>query len=303
MVHHRLLQVFMLAAVLSATPAWAYLGGFETEDGYFNDSQGSVRDVSIYNAGQYGTNGGGPGGIFANIPQNTGLYTKFDQGNVSDNYGELIVQHGGLAHSGSGSLVLRSTPGFGDTGGDGADYLYTFDNRDFGGAAPSAINSGILTFNFWMRPQASFFESGTVITTEFLNSAGDSVFALGTLGRGIFDAKPYIEWKDANGWHTTTILGNNAGWDQVLLSFDIDSGTITFSYFSSLTNTTIDVVSDAPAGANLDYLSGIHFTAAPNSEPTAFDDFSTYSPVPEPSSLLAVLAGGLVCCARRRRSR
>ena len=301
MVHRRLARIFTFAVVLCSSTARAYLGSFETEDGYDDGASTALRDVSTYNAGEYGTNASGPGGSATSITQNDGLFVKYDQGNVGPDYGELVAHHS-IAHSGNSSLVLRSTASFGDTAGDGAQYLYNFDRRDFGGVSPTLITSGTLSMDYWMLPQTSFFQTGTATTTEFLNSAGDTIFAIGTVGQGLFDAKPYIEWKDANGWHVTSILGNNAAWDHVFLSFDLSHDTISFSYYSSLTGITTDLASGVDAAAPLDNLSGILFTAEPNTEQNAYDDFGIVSPivVPEPSSMLTLLLG-MACCARRRR--
>ncbi len=303
MVYTRLARIFTLAAVLSAPSAWGYLGSFEAQDGYQDGGQTPMRDVTTYNAGAYGTNANGPGGTATTITPNDGLFVKYDQGNVSDGYGELVAHHS-LGRTGNAGLVLRSNAGFGDTGGDGADYLYSFDRRDFGGVSPTLITSGTVALDYWMCPQTSFFQTGTVTSTSFLNSAGDTIFSVGTVGQGIFDARPYIEWQDANGWHVTSIIGNNASYDHIMLSFDLNNNTVSFSYYASLTGTTTLLASDVAAAAPIDSLYGIHFTAQANTEKNTYDDFNIVSSmvvVPEPSSLLVVLIGGMTCFRRRRR--
>lgn len=224
-----------------AAPAWAYLGGFEEQDGYQPGGSLPVRDVSTYNAGQYGTNNGGPGGSLINITPNTGLFEKFDIGDITSGAGELVAHHG-TGHSGSSYLVLRAKAEFGDTGDDGANYLYTFDDRDYSGVSPSIVTSGVITLDYWVSPQTGLFAGGQVTTTEFVNSAGDTVFALGTLGQASFTARPFIQWQDANGWHTTSIEGSNEGslglWDHVMLSFDLTSDLVSLSYMASLTGIT-----------------------------------------------------------------
>lgn len=282
-----------LGLLLLGTSAHAYLGGFEDGDGYQDGGVLPMRDVSSYNAGQYGTNNGGPGGVFTDIAANSGLFYKSDVGRIDDNYGELVAHHG-LAHSGSSGLVLRSTSGFGDTGGDGADYRYYFDSRDFNGGTPSAVTTGTIAIDYWACPQTAFFALGRVTTTEFFNAAGETVFALGTQGQGGLTSQPLIEWYDASGWHTTSIVGNNSDWDHVMLSFNLDTGTIDFSYFESLTGTTHYVISGAVADRPLNSLAGIRFTAAPNTEKNSYDDFTiAASAVPEPGSLLLMLAASV----------
>lgn len=296
-------SVFALCLLLSPQ-AWAYLGSFEEEDGFLPGGALPTRDVSSYNAGQYGTSNGGPGGSFQDITANTGLFYKNDLGRIDSGYGELVAQHG-LAHTGESSLALRSTTGFGDTDEDGASYLYSFDARDFDGVSPSLVTDGIVTIDYWMRPQTPFFSTSRVTTTEFVNSTGDTVFAIGTLGQGLFTSQPFLEWYDGSGWHTTSIVANNADWDHVMLTFDLTNDLISFSYFASLTATTHVLATDVLAGAALDQLSGIRFTAQPNTEMNNYDDFNVVSPlvVPEPSSALLALLGCMpwLLISRRRR--
>lgn len=303
MLSSRLLPLVGFASLLLGTSARAYLGGFEDQDGYQDGGVLPMRDVSSYNAGQYGTNNGGPGGSFANITANSGLFYKSDVGRIDDNYGELVAHHG-LAHSGASGLVLRSTAGFGDTGGDGADYRYYFDSRDFNGGTPSAVTTGTIDIDYWACPQTAFFAVGQVTTTEFFNAAGETVFALGTLGQGGLTSRPLIDWYDASGWHTTSIVGNNADWDHVMLTFDLDNDTINFSYFESLTGTTHYVISGAVADRPLTSLAGIRFTAVANTEKNSYDDFAIgASAVPEPGSILLMVGALASVVSGRRRTR
>lgn len=295
-------QRFCLVACLGlAQPAFGYLGGFEDQDGYLNGGTNPIRDVSGYNAGQYGTNNGGPGGSFTNITPNTGLFFKNDIGDISVGEGELVAL--GLAHTGFSGLVLRASAAFGDTAGDGANYRYTFDERDFNGQTPSSVTSGVVSFDYWSRPQTSFFQSGTVTTTEFLNANGDTVFAVGTLGQGSFTSRPIIQWMDAGGWHNTGIEGNNADWDHIMLSFDLSADLVSFSFYSSLDLQTYSFASNVAAAKPIDSLSGIRFTAAPDTAENAYDDFAASVPVavPEPGAVWMALIGGMQCLVLRRR--
>jgi hypothetical protein len=294
---------FALTLCLLLTPqASAYLGGFEQDDGFLPGGSLPTRDVSGYNAGEYGTGNGGSGGSFQDITANTGLFYKNDLGSISEGFGELVAQHG-LAHTGESSLALRATLGFGDTGDDGANYLYSFDARDFDGVSPSLVTAGTVTLDYWMRPQTPFFSTARVTTTEFLNSTGDTIFAIGTLGQGLFTAQPFIEWYDGTTWNTTSIEANNASWDHVMLTFDLTNDLVSFSYFASLTNTTHTIATNVATGVTLDQLSGIRFTAQPNTEMNNYDDFNVVAPlvVPEPASALLVLLSVLQVFSSRRR--
>jgi hypothetical protein len=300
-------RLLLCASVCLAQSASAYLGGFEEQDGYIEGGLNPMRDVSSYNAGQYGTNNGGPGGSPSDIFTNNGLFIKNDIGNIAEGYGELVAHHG-LAHSGTSGLVLRSTTSFGDPAppnADGANYRYSFDNRDFNGITPSTVTGGTVSIDYWMCPQTAFFASGTVTTTEFLNANGDAIFAIGTKGQESFTSKPLIQWYADGVWHDTTIEGNNADWDHVMLSFDLSGDTVSFSYYSSLTLETYLLASNINTSAPLDTLDGIRFTAQPGTEKNSYDDFSITAPmvVPEPGAVLMALIGGMQCLALRRRRR
>jgi PEP-CTERM motif len=295
--------------VLMRLPALAYLGGFEDQDGYRSD--GTIQDVSVYNAGQFGTNNGGPGGILTSIASNTGLFVKGDTGNTAIDYGELVA-HQGTGHTGSSYLVLRSSPAFGDTGNDGAMYEYSFDSRDFNGVAASSITTGQLTLDYWMCPQAQLFGTAQITRTEFLNGSGQTIFAIGTRGQDNGTASPVIQKLDENdSWvdaetspgSGTFVTGNNNGWDKVTLTFDFDADWVSFDYFSSVDQLTYSIAfQQALAGGRaLDYLKGIRFNAVANTEKNSYDDFSIAVPVPEPSSALMLATASLALGLRRRR--
>jgi hypothetical protein len=305
------------AFLLGLEPAFGYLGSFETADGYQGNGLQPMRDVSGYNAGQFNSSNGGLGGSFSNITPNAGLFYKFDVGEVTeDHLGELIA-HPGIARSGSSSLVLRtgssntSSPEYyGDSGGDGADYLYHFDTYDYDLADPSAVSSGILTLDYYYCPQVPFFSLGQISTTEFVNSLGETVFAIGTrgqldsFGNAMFTAQPIITWQDATGWHDTNIVGNNADWDRVTLSFDLDQDRVSFNYFSTLDGNSHTLAFNVNTASNLDRLSGIRFTAQPGTTKNSYDDFDlqgSFSVVPEPGSAVCLLSAGVLFSLRRRR--
>lgn len=296
------------AALLAATPVMGYLGSFEEQDGYQPGGSLPVLDVSTYNAGQYGLSNFGPGGSLVNITPNTGLFEKFDVGDISQGTGELIAHHG-TGKTGSSYLDLRAKAEFGDTADDGANYLYTFDSRDFNGVLPAIVNAGVVTLDYWVSPQTALFAGGQVTTTEFVNAAGDTVFALGTVGQASFTSRPLIQWWDATGWHTSTVEGSNQGslglWDHVMLSFDLTNDLVSLTYMASLTGITHTLATNVQTITSLDTLTGIRFTAAPGTEENAYDDFTIVSPivVPEPTTVLLVLLGlAKAGLSRRRRA-
>jgi hypothetical protein len=125
--HFSLLRQLLFLALAGPGAAWAYLGSFETSDGYRVPSSGNIlslnflgdaqfylgnnaangvtgivapgayphtlgdsthgMDVSRYNAGQHGTGGGGPGGTATDIADNSGLWRALAGGRLNEDLG------------------------------------------------------------------------------------------------------------------------------------------------------------------------------------------------------------------------
>jgi hypothetical protein len=292
---------YFLLVLMVCPPAHAYLGGIEAGDGYYEGVSPSIFDVSTYNAGQYGTNNGGPGGVFE-IPTLSPLFSKLDVGDVLPGNGEL-VSHNGLGRGSTSGLVLRSGSfalQYGDTASDGADYRYNFDSRDFDGITPGSVSTGIISLDYWICPQVEGLTTLRQSSLSVLNSAGDTIFSIGYSSR-LSDTTPMLDYYDAGGWHSTSIQANQSGFDQVSLSFDLDANTISMNYYASLgggSNHT--VVTSAASAATMDTLKGLRFEAKAGTEKTTFDDFN-FSVVPEPQSLILAALAGICSLVRRRR--
>ena len=222
--------------LLSALPsARAYLGDFEVADGYlgvfspvvtsqnlgtdWQDGSGFVPDtigytpalteyeragpdVSRYNAGQYGINGGGPGGSATDILDNNGLWVANNGGRLTVdatngasplNY---ITAHGGTAKSGSSFLAIRAIDA-------NLNYDYHVDTRDLGGVNPDTIAGGVYQMDFWFCPGQVISPGGptdNIFGLAFKDAAGNAGVSFGYNGQGNHSIQPRW-WRDLDRQH------------------------------------------------------------------------------------------------------
>lgn len=186
-IHPRgLLAAALAVTALSAAPAMAgIVGGFDTGDGYAMTVSLPVDPTLLdhYNAGQYGTNNGGPGGAFTAISPGTGLWVEMQP---NTNGYVLAAADGNHTVAGPGPcLDLRggNIHNFRSTGLPVVDgeWLYSLDSRDLGGLTPGAINNDrVVTLNFyycggvaWQGDDPGVFRMG------FLDGLGNTGFDLG----------------------------------------------------------------------------------------------------------------------------
>ena len=147
--------VFSILTAVFANTGHAYMGGFEAQDGYlpfFNDVKG-------YNAGQYGTNNSGPGGVSASIPVNTGLWSRIDPvapgfsyATGHQNFDRTYVNTSGSSGLPSDLGLVLTTNHQGWTAGP-LHYRYNLDNRDFNGASVASSANSVVTMSFWWCAQ------------------------------------------------------------------------------------------------------------------------------------------------------
>lgn len=176
----------LLAAAVTARPASAgIVGGFDPGDGYAMTVSLPVDPMLLdrYNAGQYGTNNGGPGGAFAAITPGTGLWVELQP--TTNGY-VLAAADGNHTVNGPGPcLDLRggNIHNFRTTGLSTVDgeWRYSLDSRDLGGLSPGAINNDrVVTLNFyycggvaWQGDDPGVFRMG------FIDGLGNTGFDLG----------------------------------------------------------------------------------------------------------------------------
>ena len=305
----RIINAWMVIGALwiGAMPAaHAYLGGFETGDGYwFGLPVGTTlggNDVTRYNAGQFGLNNGGPGGTVTTITPDTGLWSVVTGGrllNRTDDY--YVIQHSAPFWHGS-PQVLGMTTGNSSFVGVDTFYRYRFDSRDFDGHVPSSLGSSIVSLAFYWCPlnlgagaASSLTQPGASI--RFLDSAGANWFELGSYG-----SSQKISYRIAGGtWMDAGFTSSASDFDLVNLTFDLAADTIDFSFFRTLGATNYHVLNTASLGGNMDYLAFMGLFMQAENAKNFVDDFDfSIASVPEPA-ILSLMAIGLMGIRLSRR--
>lgn len=292
---------FSLLLAFSPT-ASAYLGGFEEQDGYHYGAPNAPglgnNDVTRYNAGQYGTNNGGPGGVATPITPDTGLWRVIAGGRLLNQTSDYYV----IRHSAPGghtsANVLGMTTGNSTFVGIDSEYQYDFDSRDFDGNVPSSLTSAVVDMEFYWCPQNSGIGgNGSTLTDpgaslQLQDSAGTNFFEIGTYGPG-----EAISYRILGG--TWVSAGFNASaafndFDRINLSFDLQNDTVSFSFYETAAATNHVLLTSAPLGADMDYLAHLGLTMKAENTKNFLDDVDfTVRSVPEPQSFLLLLAAGL----------
>lgn len=347
----------VLGALLGPRPASAYLGGFEEQDGYRIPMNGQILsgflagdaqfflnnvdangytgvvplgaypntlgdgthgpDLSRYNAGQYGTNHGGPGGTAADITDNTGLWRALAGGRLSEDVAapyyfgsdltrdHVVAYRYTLAHTGSQSLSLFAA----DTN---LSYAYSLDSRDFNGASPASTAAMSIQMSFWLNPTDwDDPDTGSIMSLSLRDAADQSVLEIGYTGDNLLQYR----LPGSGSWQTTAFQLGSLGWSEISLILDTAADTASlavraFDDGSSTLGSSHGVLTSQSLGLDAGALTGMQWDlrgGALNNGAVSyihyFDDFSfTLSPVPEPGSLsLAGLAIIALLLPRRRR--
>ena len=308
------ISLSLLVAASAATPCFAYLGGFEADDGY----KPFLNDVVTYNAGQYGANAGG--GVYVDIPDNTGLWVKL-QGPLYPTPGTAggvayATGHGGYDRTSPGSSTdqaLVITTNADGWGGGSQEYSYTFDTYDLAGFIPDSTGSEVVCISFWSCSQivgtdeipSGGLGPGTIGNTmSFLDTADNLGFALGYRQPGTTDDFAAI---NVNGtWVQSTVAVDPHGYHRWDIVLDLVADTVTVDIFEA--GTLTNLATAAPLINPMSDLDEMRFLSTPgvnNAKVWALDDFSMkVQGVPEPSSL-ALLGTALMALTvlgyRRRR--
>ncbi|MBV6499322.1 MAG: hypothetical protein CJBNEKGG_01776 [Prosthecobacter sp.] len=334
---------------------WAYLGSFEEGDGYrvpgtglivsqfipgdaqfylgnnpangytgvvapgaFPNTLGDMThgaDVSRYNAGQFGTNLGGPGGTAADIADNSGLWKALAGGRLNEDLGAPLYQGNtfrrdyvaayGYSNARTGSQVLNVLATDEDL-----HYAYQFDERDFNGIAPSLTGSSLMDLTFWTCPSDyDDAESAHVLGMAIKDSLGQTLMEVGYTGDN------FLQYRvgGSGAWQTTSINMGTQGWSMISLQIDTAADTVGlsaagFDNNTSLLGPTTGLFSGQSIGFAAADLATLEWSVAGMvGFKNYFDDFSfsiSPTPVPEPGTALMVLLAGLVrfgrAASRRR---
>ncbi|MGL4512636.1 MAG: PEP-CTERM sorting domain-containing protein [Lacipirellulaceae bacterium] len=310
---------------LAASPAWALLGSFTANDGYFPGYGTVLGEVSHYNAGQHGVNAGG--GAAAQIVADSGLWNLLTPvgatfATVADrntylsagvgSYPAVGVNHanayilGGHFPGRTGdqaNLALRNdTP----LGTGTMKYEYSLDSYDFDGIAPASITSGPIDVEFYFCPNPGDTPNPTVGPTDkFALSFKDS---LGNVGlEWGYQRDNSVVWRTSpsNPWNTTTFVADQTNWDGLEVNIDLTGDTFGMDYYDVSTNLWTNLVpAGTPMGQPLQDLTVLRWSLvdglfAGTGGKNYFDDFN-FTVVPEPTStFLALLAGGGLTARRR----
>lgn len=289
-----------------ANPLFAYLGGFETGDGYSNSSYvgkpstGGLGDnnVTLYNAGQFGTNNGGPGGSIADIPDESGLWRTIQGGLLygGDTNNNYMVTTTSNVFSGLRALDF-STAHVAGTGVD-TTYRYSFDSRDLNGTSVASATNGTLIQSFWtcLDHAGGSLGAGVPVTSfGWLNSTGTQLFQVGNDD----NMNLIYRFGGTGAWTVTGQTFSTTSYDNLVLQWNLTSGTDTLSASFNGSN-----LFTGQAIASSSYIKNFEVYQAADTNKSYLDENSmtfTAAPVPEPSGALLSLAAGLFFILRRRR--
>lgn len=324
------IPIFVIATSLCIPlKSYAYLGGFEPNDGYLS----FVNWVNGYNAGQYGTANGGPGGVAINPQQPPtanygGLWQDLPPGHFSTYNANPSVFMGGyyvtghstvaglgmFPHSGSQMLALRNTSYATPTlPAQPLDYRYTLDTRDFynGGSPinPSDTGDKIVDWSIWAGPGPKTAPSDGIWLSFLDNAAIPNIgfqFGWNELYELRYRDTPSDPWTNlvdpnTNGNYVFgrpwSFSGQPVIYDRFDFSLDLLNDTWSLDVFSSLQGYTMSFVSDRAFGQNLQNFTEIDWHVSYGNEKGFFDDSDfVISPaqVPEPGTFVLVALAGLL---------
>lgn len=268
-------------------------------------------DVSRYNAGQYGTGGSGPGGTAADIADNSGLWRALSGGRLNEDAGAPFYLGGqfqrdyiaayGYSGARTGDQVLNLLAYDQDM-----RYSYSLDNRDFKGIDPAMTSDMRIDLSFWTCPTDADDDMIGINTVgmSFRDSLGQSLVSVGYTGDN------FLQYRVGNDlvWQTTSILLGTQGWNEIQISIDTHSNSISLiSRAYSDLDTTLGaqtvVMEDETIGFDTSNVTEIEWTATDvDGFKNFFDDFDfNLAVVPEPGSALMLMLAGFSLLRRQRR--
>ncbi len=266
-------------------------------------------DLSRYNAGRYGSNNSGPGGMAADIADNSGSWKALAGGRLNEDIGAPLYQGSNLhrdyiaaygytnPHGGSQVLNVLATD-------VDLRYNYQLDSRDFSGVNPLLTSDQKIDLVFWNCP--SDYDDmvlTNVLGMTFKDSLGQSLVEVGYTGDN------FLQYRvgGAATWQMTALNLGSQGWSQIALTINTYTNSISlaaaaFNDLNSTLEPMTSVTTDEAIGFDTASLTDIQWDAVGTvGFKNFFDDFNfTVTPVPEPGSALMVVLAGLVAMRRRR---
>ena len=275
-------------------------------------------DVTRYNAGAFGINNGGVGGVGTDIGDDTGLWQAVSGGRINEdaaapNYNGTAVQARDhiiawrypSPHSGDQVLdVLASEVDL--------TYDYSLDSRDLNGLAPTQTSQYRTTMSFWFCPTDS--DDGfadNVFSLSLRDQTGQSLLEFGYTGDNT------LQYRVGNSslWQTTTVNVGTHGWSQAVMTVDAFTNTASFSAVAwddgTGSLTSHDFIADVALGVDAGSLDTLQWNtkggvldagAGAVAHKNTFDDFQFNAVlVPEPGSAWLVALAGLATLRRKRK--
>lgn len=275
-------------------------------------------DVTRYNAGAFGINNGGAGGLGTDIGDDTGLWQAVSGGRINEdaaapNYNGTAVQARDhiiawrypSPHSGDQVLdVLASEVDL--------TYDYSLDSRDLNGLAPTLTSQYRTTMSFWFCPTDS--DDGfadNVFSLSLRDQTGQSLLEFGYTGDNT------LQYRVGNSslWQTTTVNVGTHGWSQAVMTVDAFTNTASFSAVAwddgTGSLTSHDFIADVALGVDAGSLDTLQWNtkggvldagAGAVAHKNTFDDFQFNAVlVPEPGSAWLVALAGLATLRRKRK--
>ncbi len=361
------IRLLLPLALLLPQSAMAYLGSFEEDDGYripqngmisslgfggdamfylnnnavngftgivpastFPNTLGDIShgpDLSRYNAGAYGINGGGPGGTASDIADNSGAWKALVGGRLNEDLGGTLAN--GYQYLGNtGGLVFAQNRDYvhaylytGARGGSqvlnflaqdtSLQYDYALDSRDLGGTNPSATLASIIAMTFWFCPaDTDDTDAGNLFGLTLRDSLGQSVFSVGYTGENVVQ---YRMTGSGGSWISSASQVGSQGWSEMSVVLNTQSDTVNVSVrayddLAATLGSSVSILTGQNLGVNADALTDLRWDLRGGtldngavSYKNYFDDFSfNVAPVPEPGSALGVVLGTLILARRRR---
>lgn len=330
----------IVALAWLASPCLAYLGDFEAQDGYkgmlsdtiasqaflgdWQDGTGYVPaaldytfgppdlyqragpDVSRYNAGAYGTNNSGPGGIGADIVDNSGQWKALAGGRLTVDATNglsplnFIAAHGGAAKSGANYLAVRAIDAT-------LSYDYSVDSRDFGGISPLSLTGGTYSVGFWFCPGQVISPAGpgtNIFGLSFKDGVGTNGFGFGYNGQG----QVQFDLGGAGLWSGSGVTVGANDWSYASIQIDTATDTVSMSItpwddLSSSLGASVQVLSHQSMNTDMSELQTMNWRLNAGMDKNFFDNFNmSVTAVPEPGSALLIMFAsiGLLSTHRRR---
>jgi hypothetical protein len=276
-------------------------------------------DVTRYNAGEFGVNSGGPGGVGTDIGDNTGLWKAVTGGRLNED--ATAPFYPGTTPFDRDHIIGWRYPGA-RTGSNVLDVLaaetdlvydYSMDSRDLAGYAPSATGSHEVSMSFWFCP--TYLDdtyTDNVFGLAIKDNLGQSLIEFGYTG----DNRVQYRVGASSLWQTTSIVAGIDGWSNAFIEVNTLTNTASFAlrawndggmYLETQSNVLTDVAIGLDAGS----LETLRWSAegglldegtGDQAYKNTFDDFEfTVAPVPEPGSALLIALGGFLALRRKRR--